>query len=146
MSQTLLSLIASLVVIIENKILKSLSHRSIENCTVKSLKKDFDNFDRREVHRHESNIDAQCICIHNFFPKCSPQDLELIETIWNLNKDWEGLWASWKDGKFTELQTDTMETQCVSIFKKLNKYSRELKVSLVYVKQNLHTCICIKVV
>ena len=59
----------------------------------------------------------------------TPQDLELIETIWNLNKDWEGLWASWKDGKFTELQTDTMETQCVQIFKKLNKYSRELKVS-----------------
>ncbi|XP_052234681.1 dynein axonemal heavy chain 2-like isoform X14 [Dreissena polymorpha] len=55
------------------------------------------------------------------------KDLELIETIWMLNKEWEGHWASWKDGKFTELQTDPMETQCMTIFKKLTKYSRDLK-------------------
>ncbi|KAL4220766.1 Dynein heavy chain 2 [Mactra antiquata] len=55
------------------------------------------------------------------------KDLELIETIWNLNKEWEGLWSSWKDGKFVQLETDSMETQCVTIYKKLNKYSRELK-------------------
>lgn len=56
------------------------------------------------------------------------QDLETIETIWQLTQDWEGHWASWKVGKFTELQTAEMENQSVSIFKKLNKFSRELKV------------------
>ncbi|XP_053403795.1 dynein axonemal heavy chain 2-like isoform X4 [Mercenaria mercenaria] len=55
------------------------------------------------------------------------KDLELIETIWNLNKEWEGLWDSWKDGKFVELATDKMETQCMTIFKKLTKFSRDLK-------------------
>ncbi|WAR21987.1 DYH2-like protein [Mya arenaria] len=55
------------------------------------------------------------------------KDLELIETIWTLNKEWEGHWDSWKGGKFTELETNTMETQCMTIFKKLTRYSRELK-------------------
>ncbi|KAJ8310645.1 hypothetical protein KUTeg_012510 [Tegillarca granosa] len=55
------------------------------------------------------------------------KDLELIETIWVLNKDWEGLWASWKGDKFTELQTSDMETHSQSIYKKLNRFSKELK-------------------
>ena len=59
---------------------------------------------------------------------CGVQDLETIETIWQLTQDWEGHWSSWKVGQFTELQTSEMENQSVTIFKKLNKFSRELKV------------------
>ena len=55
------------------------------------------------------------------------KDLEVIETIWNLNKDWEGLWADWKGNKFGEIQTADMETHSQQIYKKLNRYSKELK-------------------
>ncbi|XP_021360073.1 dynein heavy chain 2, axonemal-like isoform X4 [Mizuhopecten yessoensis] len=55
------------------------------------------------------------------------KDLELIETIWNLNKDWEGLWSDWKGNKFTELQTADMENNSQAIYKKLNRFSKELK-------------------
>ncbi|KAK3095642.1 hypothetical protein FSP39_017066 [Pinctada imbricata] len=55
------------------------------------------------------------------------KDLEVIETIWNLNKDWEGLWADWKGNKFADIQTSDMETHSQSIYKKLNRYSKELK-------------------
>ena len=55
------------------------------------------------------------------------KDLEVIETIWNLNKDWEGLWADWKGNKFGEIQTTDMETHSQQIYKKLNRYSKELK-------------------
>lgn len=54
-------------------------------------------------------------------------DLEMIESIWNLNKDWEGLWGDWKGNQFTELQTENMENLSQSIFKKLNRMSKELK-------------------
>ena len=37
------------------------------------------------------------------------QELEQIETIWTLTKDWEEHWADWKSGKFTDLQTKDME-------------------------------------
>lgn len=52
----------------------------------------------------------------------------MIETIWNLNKDWEGLWGDWKGNQFTQLQTENMENSSQSIFKKLNRMSKELKV------------------
>nr|KAG5688710.1 hypothetical protein BaRGS_029536 [Batillaria attramentaria] len=55
------------------------------------------------------------------------KDLDTIEAIWEMTKEWEGHWSSWKVGKFVELQTSEMETQSVNLFKKLNKYSRELK-------------------
>jgi hypothetical protein len=56
------------------------------------------------------------------------QDLEVIETIWNLNKEWEGLWGDWKGNQFVQLQTESMENSSQTIFKKLNRMSKELKV------------------
>ena len=56
------------------------------------------------------------------------QELELIETIWSLTKDWEGNWEEWKSGNFTDLQTKDMEETSNTIYKKLHKMSRELKV------------------
>ncbi|XP_046574741.1 LOW QUALITY PROTEIN: dynein axonemal heavy chain 2-like [Haliotis rubra] len=55
------------------------------------------------------------------------KELEQIEAVWQLTKEWEELWQDWKVGKFTELQTANMETLSVSLYKKLNKHSRELK-------------------
>ena len=48
--------------------------------------------------------------------------------MWDLAKEWERLWEDWKVGTFTELQTSEMETHSITLYKKLNKYSRELKV------------------
>ncbi|KAL8578353.1 Dynein heavy chain 2, axonemal [Nucella lapillus] len=55
------------------------------------------------------------------------KDLETIEVVWQLTQEWEGNWASWKVGNFTDLQTSEMENQSMTIFKKLNKFSRDLK-------------------
>lgn len=55
------------------------------------------------------------------------KDLDSIEQIWELTKEWELYWDSWKAGRFTELQTAEMETQSQSVYKKLAKLSRELK-------------------
>ena len=49
--------------------------------------------------------------------------------VWEITRDWEGYWDSWKNGKFSELQTKDMEDLSTTNFKKLNKLSRELKVS-----------------
>ena len=58
------------------------------------------------------------------------QDLEMIETVWKLNQEWEGLWSDWKVNQFTELQTADMENNSQNLYKKLNRLSKELKVSL----------------
>jgi len=33
------------------------------------------------------------------------QDLEHIEQIWTLNKEWEGLWSEWKVSKFSDIKS-----------------------------------------
>lgn len=55
------------------------------------------------------------------------KDLEHLEQVWAITKEWEGLWDSWKVGKFEELVTTDMETTSQLLFKRLNKLSREVK-------------------
>ena len=57
------------------------------------------------------------------------QDLEQIQVIWELTKDWEEHWAQWKAGQFSALDTKPMEELANSTYKKLLKMSKELKVS-----------------
>jgi hypothetical protein len=50
-----------------------------------------------------------------------------FEQIWTLNKEWEGMWSEWKVSKFSDIKTETMESTAQSVYKKLNRYSKELK-------------------
>jgi hypothetical protein len=71
------------------------------------------------------------------------QDLEHIEQIWTLNKEWEGLWSEWKVSKFSDIKTETMESTAQSVYKKLNRYNKELKVNFiiyVYFLVTLENC------
>lgn len=56
------------------------------------------------------------------------RDIELIETIWNIALDWDTSWNSWKTSMFSTLQTNEMEQQSQTIFRKLHKMHRELRV------------------
>ncbi|XP_066267393.1 dynein axonemal heavy chain 2-like isoform X1 [Branchiostoma lanceolatum] len=55
------------------------------------------------------------------------KDLDFLEQVWELTKEWEGNWDEWKVGKFIELVTTDMEMTAGNLFKKLNRLSRELK-------------------
>ena len=56
------------------------------------------------------------------------KDLEYLEQVWSVTKEWEELWDAWKVGKFEELVTTDMETTSQLLFKRLNKLVREVKV------------------
>ena len=56
------------------------------------------------------------------------QDLDNLESIWELTQEWEMAWDSWKVGTFASLQTDDMGYQAQVMLKKLNKLAREVKV------------------
>ncbi|XP_059156869.1 dynein axonemal heavy chain 2-like isoform X2 [Physella acuta] len=55
------------------------------------------------------------------------KDLENIKAVWELTKEWETNWDTWKSGKFSDLETSEMENNSVNLFKQLAKYSRALK-------------------
>lgn len=63
------------------------------------------------------------------------KDLDHLEHIWHITKEWEGLWDSWKTGKFVELVTEDMETTAQGQLKKLNKVMREVKVGCIHTSQ-----------
>lgn len=55
------------------------------------------------------------------------KDLEHLEQVWTITKEWEELWDSWKVGRFAELVTTDMEHTSQMLFKRLNKTIREVK-------------------
>ena len=58
------------------------------------------------------------------------KDLDHLDQVWHITKDWEGLWDSWKTGQFVDLVTEEMETTAQIQLKKLNKVVREVKVGM----------------
>lgn len=55
------------------------------------------------------------------------KDVELIEMIWVMSRDWDTSWNQWKGCRFLDIQTEEMETHSLNISRKLNKLSRDLK-------------------
>ncbi|XP_064408838.1 dynein axonemal heavy chain 2 [Latimeria chalumnae] len=55
------------------------------------------------------------------------RELDLLQQAWDMAKEWEDSWKEWKAGKFATLETDIMDQTAQTLFKKLNKLSREVK-------------------
>uniref|UniRef100_H2ZI86 Dynein axonemal heavy chain 2 n=1 Tax=Ciona savignyi TaxID=51511 RepID=H2ZI86_CIOSA len=53
------------------------------------------------------------------------KDLDHIDQVWDLTKNWETMWDEWKVGQFKDLITTEMEMTAQGLYKKLNKLSRE---------------------
>ena len=56
------------------------------------------------------------------------QELDYIQQVWEITKEWEDHWNEWKTGSFKTLKTEVMENTAFGLFRKLNKLSKELKV------------------
>lgn len=56
------------------------------------------------------------------------QELDYIQQVWEITKEWEVHWNEWKTGSFKTLKTEVMENTAFQLFRKLNKLSKELKV------------------
>ncbi|XP_025080372.1 dynein heavy chain 2, axonemal-like isoform X3 [Pomacea canaliculata] len=55
------------------------------------------------------------------------RDLDAIEGVWLLAAQWDDLWNQWKGGGFSDLKVADMDDACNIVFKKITKYSKELK-------------------
>jgi len=49
--------------------------------------------------------------------------------VWSMTSEWEDHWNTWKSGRFIDVETGDMEEISTTLFRKLQKMSRELKVS-----------------
>uniref|UniRef100_A0A8C8SM12 Dynein axonemal heavy chain 2 n=1 Tax=Pelusios castaneus TaxID=367368 RepID=A0A8C8SM12_9SAUR len=55
------------------------------------------------------------------------KELDYLQQVWEIAKEWEDHWSEWKTGSFKTLQTEVMETMAYGLSRKLTKLSRELK-------------------
>ncbi|XP_071375886.1 dynein axonemal heavy chain 2, partial [Centroberyx affinis] len=55
------------------------------------------------------------------------KDLDYLQQVWGITREWNANWDTWKAGQFATLQTESMENTAQAMFKKLHKLSRDLK-------------------
>ena len=56
------------------------------------------------------------------------KDIEALEQVWLVAKEWDDGYNVWKDSIFKTLETKEMDDIAQVQFKKLNKMARELRV------------------
>ncbi|XP_074244239.1 dynein axonemal heavy chain 2 isoform X4 [Saimiri boliviensis] len=55
------------------------------------------------------------------------KELDALQQVWEITRDWEENWNQWKTGRFLTLQTDTMETTAHGLFRRLTRLAKEYK-------------------
>lgn len=65
---------------------------------------------------------------YRFFPLLAVQELDALQQVWEITRDWEENWNQWKTGRFLTLQTEAMETMAHGLFRRLTRLAKEYKV------------------
>ncbi|XP_034502705.1 dynein heavy chain 2, axonemal isoform X3 [Ailuropoda melanoleuca] len=55
------------------------------------------------------------------------KELDALQQVWEITRDWEENWNQWKTGRFLTLQTEAMETMAHGLFRRLTRLSKEYK-------------------
>lgn len=64
-----------------------------------------------------------------FVVLCAAQDIDKLQQVWEIAKEWNSTWNNWKVGHLTTLETEGMEITAQEMLKKLHVLQRDLKVS-----------------
>lgn len=59
---------------------------------------------------------------------CSRQELDALQQVWEITRDWEESWNQWKTGCFLTLQTEAMESMAHGLYRRLTRLAKEYKV------------------
>ena len=51
-----------------------------------------------------------------------------MESVWTVCLDWENMYNEWKTTPFTNIKPIDMEYESTALFKKMQKFSKDLKV------------------
>ncbi|XP_044939238.1 dynein axonemal heavy chain 2 isoform X3 [Mustela putorius furo] len=55
------------------------------------------------------------------------KELEVLQQVWEITRDWEENWSQWKTGRFLMLQTEAMEAMAHGLFRRLTRLAKEYK-------------------
>eukprot|EP00072_Mus_musculus_P064693 XP_011247383.1 PREDICTED: dynein heavy chain 2, axonemal isoform X9 [Mus musculus] len=55
------------------------------------------------------------------------KELDALQQVWEITRDWEESWNQWKMGCFQTLQTEAMESMAHGLFRRLTRLAKEYK-------------------
>ncbi|XP_046278077.1 dynein axonemal heavy chain 2 isoform X2 [Marmota monax] len=55
------------------------------------------------------------------------KELDALQQVWEITRDWEENWSQWKTGRFLTLQTEAMESMAHGLFRRLTRLAKEYK-------------------
>ncbi|KAM5307672.1 dynein axonemal heavy chain 2 [Glossophaga mutica] len=55
------------------------------------------------------------------------KELDALQQVWEITRDWEENWNQWKTGRFLTLQTEAMEAMAHGLFRRLTRLAKEYK-------------------
>lgn len=55
------------------------------------------------------------------------RDLELLKQVWEMRREWDEKWNSWKFGRFADIDVGVMETFAIAFSKRIYKLQKEVK-------------------
>ncbi|XP_040308873.1 dynein axonemal heavy chain 2 [Herpailurus yagouaroundi] len=55
------------------------------------------------------------------------KELDALQQVWEITRDWEEHWNQWKTGRFLTLKTEAMETTAHGLFRRLTRLAKEYK-------------------
>ncbi|XP_075848159.1 dynein axonemal heavy chain 2 [Microtus pennsylvanicus] len=55
------------------------------------------------------------------------KELDALQQVWEITRDWEESWNQWKMGCFLTLQTEAMESMAHGLFRRLTRLAKEYK-------------------
>ncbi|XP_047688045.1 dynein axonemal heavy chain 2 isoform X1 [Prionailurus viverrinus] len=55
------------------------------------------------------------------------KELDALQQVWEITRDWEENWNQWKMGRFLTLKTEAMETTAHGLFRRLTRLAKEYK-------------------
>lgn len=67
-------------------------------------------------------------CLRLSVSRPHPQELDALQQVWEITRDWEESWNQWKMGCFLTLQTEAMESTAHGLFRRLTRLAKEYKV------------------
>jgi len=67
------------------------------------------------------------------------KEIDMLDRVWGLIREWQTLYATWKDGAFVDIEVEQMEEAAGRIGKAISKLGREIKTwpALAWIKETV---------
>ncbi|EDL10501.1 mCG120758 [Mus musculus] len=97
--------------------------------TYQQMAQAIDEMVRKTFQEWTATLDKDCIrrLDMSLLRISQEKELDALQQVWEITRDWEESWNQWKMGCFQTLQTEAMESMAHGLFRRLTRLAKEYK-------------------